>query len=99
MWKLIYFYIFLFSFFSTLILVRCFRILALRYKIIDPPDLSRKIHAQAVPLLGGIAMYLAFLITVLINFFLVFSAFVLAIILAAAVITRWGKSKEDIPKE
>ena len=36
------------------------RKLALKLKVIDAPSEPRKIHSQAVPLLGGLAVYLAF---------------------------------------
>ena len=40
--------------------------LAHKFNILDHPSSDRKIHRQATPLLGGLAIYVAFLITVLI---------------------------------
>lgn len=37
--------------------------LARRYRILDYPHLDRKIHSQPTPLLGGVAIYLAWLLT------------------------------------
>lgn len=39
------------------------RKVALRYKILDYPE-SRKIHHKPTPLLGGVALYLSFLLTI-----------------------------------
>ncbi len=36
---------------------------------------------------------------IIINFFLVFSAYIFAIILAVAILTFWAKSKEEIRKD
>jgi len=36
---------------------------------------------------------------IIINFLLVFSAYLFAIILTIAILTVWVKSKEEIPKE
>ena len=41
------------------------RKLALRWKIVDQPVNSRKIHRRPTPLLGGVAVYLAFVSTLL----------------------------------
>lgn len=54
---------FLISFLFTP-LVRKF---ALKFNILDYPN-ERKLHSRAIPLLGGLAIYIAFAVTVLINF-------------------------------
>lgn len=37
--------------------------LALRFNIVDKPDFARKIHQKPIPLLGGLAVFLAFFLT------------------------------------
>ncbi len=51
------------GFFLSLLLTPLFEKLSYRFKILDYPD-SRKMHQKATPLLGGAAIYLAFLLTV-----------------------------------
>lgn len=63
---LVYLYLFLFSFALSLLLVPLTRRLAFRLNMIDHPDSSgRKAHQQPRPLLGGLAIYFAFTITLL----------------------------------
>jgi len=52
-------YIFLFSFLAACFLTPLCRALALRLKVLDQPD-WRKIHDQPTPLLGGVAVFVAF---------------------------------------
>jgi UDP-GlcNAc:undecaprenyl-phosphate/decaprenyl-phosphate GlcNAc-1-phosphate transferase len=59
-------YIFLFSFFSASLLTPLCSALALKLKILDRPD-WRKIHDQPTPLLGGVAVYIAFSGALLLN--------------------------------
>ena len=66
MWGLVYIYIFCFSLILSLILTPLFRKLALRFSFLDKPE-ERKLHSEAKPLLGGIAIYLAFVLTIVIN--------------------------------
>ncbi len=70
MWYLIYVYIFVFSLVLSLILTKLFRKIALRHRILDKPS-ERKIHHMPKPLLGGVAIYLAFTVTVLVNMIVV----------------------------
>ncbi len=42
---------------------RIIRVCALRFHIIDAPDAVRKLHTQATPLLGGVALFFAFITT------------------------------------
>jgi UDP-GlcNAc:undecaprenyl-phosphate GlcNAc-1-phosphate transferase len=72
MWKLIYTYIFVFSFILAIVLVNLFRKLAIKLKILDMPQQARKMHEQATPLLGGIAMYFAFVLSIGFNLILVY---------------------------
>ena len=48
------------------VLVKLVMILARRLKILDYPNTDRKIHQKPIPLLGGLAIYGAFLLTVFI---------------------------------
>jgi len=56
----IYFYLFLTAFCLSLIFMPLVRRLALRLQMIDHPR-GRKAHAQPTPLLGGMAIYAAFI--------------------------------------
>ncbi len=53
-----------YSFFLTLILIPFMMRLALRIGALDKPH-SRKIHSKPIPLLGGVAIYVAFVVAVL----------------------------------
>ncbi|MBU1086283.1 MAG: undecaprenyl/decaprenyl-phosphate alpha-N-acetylglucosaminyl 1-phosphate transferase [Candidatus Omnitrophica bacterium] len=75
MWKIIYSYIFIFSLLASLFLVSVFRHLAIKFKIIDLPQPQRKIHQTATPLLGGAAMYAAFILTIGLNLLILYFAF------------------------
>ena len=55
---------FLLSFIISLVLTFLIRRIAVRYKVVDVPDGGRKRHSRAVPLLGGVAIFLAFWMTV-----------------------------------
>jgi UDP-GlcNAc:undecaprenyl-phosphate GlcNAc-1-phosphate transferase len=52
----------IFTIFFTASLTFLVRYLAVRLKIIDQPDKNRKLHKGAVPLLGGIAVFLGFFV-------------------------------------
>jgi UDP-GlcNAc:undecaprenyl-phosphate/decaprenyl-phosphate GlcNAc-1-phosphate transferase len=58
---------FLLSFLFSLTLTLLIRRLALRYQIVDMPVEERKIQKTAIPLLGGLAIYFSFLITLIIS--------------------------------
>lgn len=73
-------YVLLVSFTICYVTTPVFSRLALRFGIVDKPG-GRKIHNSATPLLGGASVYLAILITILING--IFSAALWAIIGAA----------------
>ncbi len=55
-----YFFAFLAAFILAVIFTMVVKKIALRLNIVDYPDLPRKIHSQAIPLLGGVAIFLAF---------------------------------------
>jgi len=59
-------YILLFSFLLSFLLVRPFRAFAERVGVLDVPD-GRKLHGQPTPLLGGGAIYLAFVLSLVAN--------------------------------
>jgi len=59
-------YVFLLSFLLANFVTPITRQIARQFKILDYPD-KRKIHTQPIPLLGGLAIYLAFMIAVLRN--------------------------------
>jgi UDP-GlcNAc:undecaprenyl-phosphate/decaprenyl-phosphate GlcNAc-1-phosphate transferase len=59
-------YIFLFSFLAAYFVTPFCRILALRLNIMDRPD-WRKIHDRPTPLFGGIAIFLSFAVSLLLN--------------------------------
>ena len=56
-----------FSFFLAFLLTKVMRRIALRLKILDHPE-ERKIHKMPIPLLGGLAIYTSYVVTVFLNF-------------------------------
>ncbi len=63
---LIYLYLFLFAFLLALMFVPLARRLAIRLDVIDQPQ-GRKAHGQPTPLLGGLAIYGAFMLALLVH--------------------------------
>ena len=65
---------YLIAFLSSLVLVLLStplaRRMAFRFDILDHPRAPVKVHKEPVPYLGGVAIYLAFLIPVIVGFFL-----------------------------
>ena len=59
-------YILILSFVSAYFMAPLFRLIALKWNILDHPN-SRKIHDQPTPLLGGVAVYVAFTASILLN--------------------------------
>ncbi|RZB30123.1 MAG: UDP-GlcNAc:undecaprenyl-phosphate/decaprenyl-phosphate GlcNAc-1-phosphate transferase [Desulfobacteraceae bacterium Eth-SRB1] len=59
-------YILLFSFSASAILTPMMRLIALKLKIVDVPG-GRKIHEKPTPLLGGVAIVVAFIAALLAN--------------------------------
>ncbi len=68
MWYLVYILFFLVSFLFSFLLTLVMRRVATSFKILDYPN-ERKIHQSPKPLLGGVAIYLSFLFTILIGIF------------------------------
>ncbi len=67
-WLLIYLYVFDVSFVLALILTPGFKRLSFQWKYVDEPDRERKIHTEAMPLLGGAAIFCAFAANVIFNY-------------------------------
>jgi UDP-GlcNAc:undecaprenyl-phosphate GlcNAc-1-phosphate transferase len=59
-------YVLVFSFLSAFFITPFCRLLALKLGILDKPD-WRKVHGQPTPLMGGIAVYLAFSASLIFN--------------------------------
>jgi len=66
MWNLIYLYVFCFSLLLSLLLTPWAKRLALKFKVLDYPG-ERKLQDKPMPLLGGLAIFLAFLATIIVN--------------------------------
>ncbi|UCC38725.1 MAG: undecaprenyl/decaprenyl-phosphate alpha-N-acetylglucosaminyl 1-phosphate transferase [Candidatus Aminicenantes bacterium] len=62
-WLFLLAFSFLLTFFLTLIIRR----IAIRFKVLDYPD-ERKIHKKPIPLLGGLAIYISYIVTIFLNF-------------------------------
>jgi UDP-GlcNAc:undecaprenyl-phosphate GlcNAc-1-phosphate transferase len=62
-----WFFLLLFSFLLTFALTPLVRFLARKLKILDIPD-ERKIHKKPIPLLGGLAIYISYMATIILNF-------------------------------
>lgn len=62
-WLFLFVFSFLLAFLSTMVI----RHVATRLKILDLPD-ERKIHKRPIPLLGGLAIYISYVITIFLNF-------------------------------
>ncbi|MBC8358493.1 MAG: undecaprenyl/decaprenyl-phosphate alpha-N-acetylglucosaminyl 1-phosphate transferase [Candidatus Aminicenantes bacterium] len=76
-----------FSFFLTFILTLVMRRIARKLKILDHPE-ERKIHEKPIPLLGGLAIYISYVVTVFLNFS--FSIELKGIILGGTIILLIG---------
>jgi UDP-GlcNAc:undecaprenyl-phosphate GlcNAc-1-phosphate transferase len=66
-----WFFLFLLSFFLSLLLTPAVRRLARRLDVLDAPS-SRKAHERSSPLLGGMAIFLSFAIAVIYNLYFSF---------------------------
>jgi UDP-GlcNAc:undecaprenyl-phosphate GlcNAc-1-phosphate transferase len=83
-----YFFTFLLSFSLALYLTPIMRKAALKFGIVDKPDGRLKRQKGPVPYLGGVAIYLAFLITLALTF--QFSKEVLGILLGGTLVLLLG---------
>ena len=70
-WLLVYFYVFDVSFVLALLLTPAFKKLSFQWNYVDQPDRERKIHTEAMPLLGGLAIFCAFAGNVTFNYLFV----------------------------
>jgi UDP-GlcNAc:undecaprenyl-phosphate/decaprenyl-phosphate GlcNAc-1-phosphate transferase len=70
-WLLVYFYVFDASFVLALLLTPAFKKLSFQWNYVDEPDRERKIHTEAMPLLGGLAVFSAFAANVVFNYLVV----------------------------
>jgi len=61
------FLLFLFAFLLSFLLTPLIRFIATKLKILDIPD-ERKIHQKPVPLLGGLVIYISYVVTIFLNF-------------------------------
>ena len=66
MWSFIYLYVFCFSLLLSLLLTPWAKRLAIKFKVLDYPG-ERKLQDKPMPLLGGLAIFLAFLVTIIVN--------------------------------
>jgi len=73
-------YIFSFSFLASVLLTPIFRTIATRYQVMDIPN-ERKSHQHPTPLLGGVAIYIGFVASMLLNNIIDYQ--ILAILLSA----------------
>ncbi len=67
-WLLVYFYVFDVSFVLALLFTPLFKRLSIQWNYVDQPDQERKIHTEAMPLLGGAAVFCAFAANVVFNY-------------------------------
>jgi UDP-GlcNAc:undecaprenyl-phosphate GlcNAc-1-phosphate transferase len=70
-WLLVYFYVFDVSFVLALLLTPACKKLSFQWNYVDEPDRERKIHSEAMPLLGGLAIFCAFAGNVMFNYLFV----------------------------
>jgi len=82
-WLFLLFFSFLLAFLLTKVIGR----IAAKLKILDHPN-ERKIHKKPIPLLGGLAIYASFVITIFLNFS--FSIELKGIILGGTIILLLG---------
>jgi UDP-GlcNAc:undecaprenyl-phosphate/decaprenyl-phosphate GlcNAc-1-phosphate transferase len=85
---IIYLFTFILAFLLSLYLTPLFRKAALKFGIMDRPNCPLKKQAEPVPYLGGLAVYLSFLLTTGLIF--EYSREVLGILLAGAIIVILG---------
>ena len=70
-WLLVYFYVFDVSFVLALLFTPAVKRLSFQWGFVDQPDAERKIHAEPMPLLGGLAVFGAFAGNVLFNYLII----------------------------
>ncbi len=80
-------FLLVFSFLLAFVLTLVFRRIATKFKILDHPE-KRKIHETPIPLLGGLAIYISYVVTIFLNFS--FSPELKGVILGGTVILLVG---------
>jgi UDP-GlcNAc:undecaprenyl-phosphate GlcNAc-1-phosphate transferase len=80
-------FLFVFSFLLTFLLTKIARRVARRLNVLDHPE-ERKIHKEPIPLLGGLAIYISYVVTIFLNFN--FSIELKGVILAGTIILIIG---------
>jgi len=80
-------YIFLFSFFLSYFLTPIARYIAIKKGVMDHPD-YRKIHAHSTPFLGGISIYIAFIMGIINN--AIFNKEITVILISTTIILITG---------
>jgi UDP-GlcNAc:undecaprenyl-phosphate GlcNAc-1-phosphate transferase len=60
-------YLLLFAFLLSFLLTPVIRFIATKLKILDIPE-ERKIHEEPIPLMGGLAIYISYVVTIFLNF-------------------------------
>lgn len=80
-------FLLVFSFILAFVLTLAFRRIATKFKILDHPE-KRKIHETPIPLLGGLAIYISYVVTIFLNFS--FSPELKGVILGGTVILLVG---------
>jgi len=63
---MIYFFSAIITFFSAIIFTILIKKLAIHFNVLDKPNAERKIHKENIPLLGGLAIFLAFFLSLFI---------------------------------
>jgi UDP-GlcNAc:undecaprenyl-phosphate GlcNAc-1-phosphate transferase len=61
-----YFFYFLIAFTLAALITPLIKKLAIKLRVLDIPDQPRKIHTQPIPFMGGVAVYISFLIALLV---------------------------------
>jgi len=80
-------FLFVFSFLLTFLLTKIVGRVAKRLKVLDHPE-ERKIHKEPIPLLGGLAIYISYVVTIFLNFN--FSIELKGVIIASTIILIIG---------
>ena len=85
---ILYFFSFFLSFFFSLYITPKVRNVALRLNIVDMPDKGLKCQEAPVPYMGGMAVFISFLITLALTY--KFSQEVLALLLGGSIVLVIG---------
>lgn len=81
-------YVLLFSSLLTYILVPLAQLVAIKEMFLDLPDSSRKLHMKGTPLLGGLAIFVSFIVSLAVNY--IFSKELVGILIAVSLIIITG---------